>query len=425
MKVRSLLLILAFASATVFADNPASTPAPFDWQRAKEIFQRAQSGAQLTPDEQKILDEAKRRHAAGENPNGANPAAPAPAPAGGNAGANIDWEKAKALYQREQSGEKLSPEDQKYLDEAKRIRNQGGGPGRQGQPGAPNRNQEPPPPPPQNLVPLTDLKEAYQGQDGGLYGGGKNAPSAELAARAKQAVAQIHPLDADGKPAADGKIVMVSLGMSNTTMEFSTFKRLADSDTQKSGNLVIVDCAQGGKTAAAWATNDQPWDTAIQRLKQAGVTPTQVQVMWLKEANAGPSTGWPAATDQLRDDIRTDIRRAREKYPNLRLIFLSSRIYAGYATTRLNPEPYAYEGAFAVRAVIRDQATDGPVLLWGPYLWTNGEKGRAIDSLKWLREDCGGDGTHPSQSGQEKVAHLLLDFFSKDPNAKPWFVKSS
>ncbi|HEY3897890.1 MAG TPA: hypothetical protein VGM54_04705 [Chthoniobacter sp.] len=417
MKLRSLLLILALAAAPLFADD-----APFDWQRAKEIFQKAQNGAQLTPDEQKILDEAKRLHAA-QTANNNPPGTAAPPD---NAAANIDWDKARALYQREQSGEKLSPEDQKYLDEAKRIRSQGGGPGRQGQPGAPAKNQgPPPPPPPQNLVPLTELNGNYQGQDGGLYGGGKNAPSGDLAERAKQAVAQVRPLDADGKPAADGKIVMVSLGMSNTTMEFSTFKQMADSEAQKAGNLVIVDCAQGGRTAAAWANNDQPWDTAISRLKQAGVTPAQVEVMWIKQANAGPSTGWPAATDQLRDDIKTDVKRAREKYPNLRLIFLSSRIYGGYATTRLNPEPYAYEGAFAVRAVIRDQATDGPVLLWGPYLWTNGEKGRTLDDLKWLREDCGNDGTHPSQTGKEKVAHLLLDFFTKDPNAKPWFTKSS
>jgi hypothetical protein len=45
--------------------------------------------------------------------------------------------------------------------------------------------------------------------------------------------------------------------------------------------------------------------------------------------------------------------------------------------------------------------------------------------LKWHREDCGNGGTHPSESGREKVAHLLLDFFTKDPNAKPWFTKSS
>lgn len=328
----------------------------------------------------------------------------------------IDWQKARALHDRVSRGETLSAEEQKYYDEAKRQREKGSG--------QPQRN-EPPAPAPTNLVPLTELKEPYQGQDGGLYGGGKNDPPADLAARAQKAVAQIHPLDAEGKPAPGGKIVLMSIGMSNTTQEFSTFKRLADADARKAGQTVIVDGAQGGQTAQIWATIDRPWEEAARRIQAAGVSAAQVQALWIKQANAGPKEGWPAETDRLRDDMKKLITRAREKYPNVKLIFLSSRIYAGYATTRLNPEPYAYEGAFAMRAVIRDQAADGPAILWGPYLWTNGEKGRALDDLKWLKEDCGPDGTHPSQSGQQKVAHLLLDFFTKNPYAQPWFVKRS
>ncbi len=326
----------------------------------------------------------------------------------------IDWQKARGLHERAQRGEKLSPDEQKYYDGALRQRAKGGG-----QP----QRQEPPPPAPTNLVPLTELTAAYQGQDGGLYGGGKNEPPAELATRGQKALAQIRPLDADGKPAASGKVVLMSIGMSNTTQEFSTFKRLADADSRKATQTVIVDGAQGGQTAQVWATQDRPWDEAARRIQTAGVTPAQLQVLWIKEANAGPSAGWPAETDRLRDDVRKLINLARAKYPNVRLIFLSSRIYAGYATTRLNPEPYAYEGAFAMRAVIREQPADGPAILWGPYLWTNGEKGRALDDLKWLKEDCSGDGTHPSPTGQQKIARLLLDFFTKNPYAQPWFVQ--
>ena len=48
--------------------------------------------------------------------------------------------------------------------------------------------------------------------------------------------------------------------------------------------------------------------------------------------------------------------------------------------------------------------------------------GRRLDSLVWLRDDFAKDGTHPSESGQAKVAQLLLDFFKTDPTARPWFV---
>jgi lysophospholipase L1-like esterase len=65
------------------------------------------------------------------------------------------------------------------------------------------------------------------------------------------------------------------------------------------------------------------------------------------------------------------------------------------------------------------------VALWGPYLWADGTKGRAAGDLVYKREDLGGDGTHPSQSGRQKVAELLLRFFKADPYAKGWFLKRS
>jgi len=91
-----------------------------------------------------------------------------------------------------------------------------------------------PPPPPREftgLVPLTEMGTAkYKGEDGGLYGGGRNEPPAAHAAAARKQSAEILPRDADGKPAKDGKIGVLSVGMSNTTMEYSAFKRLADAD---------------------------------------------------------------------------------------------------------------------------------------------------------------------------------------------------
>jgi Cu/Ag efflux protein CusF len=77
--------------------------------------------------------------------------------------------------------------------------------------------------------PLPELGTGkYHGFMGGLYPEGKNQrPSAHEAAglaRAKKMV----PLDADGKPNARGKIVLISVGMSNTTGNYSTIKKLAD-----------------------------------------------------------------------------------------------------------------------------------------------------------------------------------------------------
>lgn len=332
----------------------------------------------------------------------------------------IDWQRAQALHQRAQRGEKLSPDEQAYYDRAKAARARGQ------QPGAT------PPKPPEGLVPLTDLTATYQGEDGGLYGGGKNTPPDALRKTAEAALAKIEPLGADGKPSADGRIVFVSLSMSNATQEFSTFKRIADADPRKSPKLTIVDCAQGGQAMAEWAPRDaRPWAEAKRRIEAAGVTPEQVQVAWVKLANKGPRGPLAEHGKKLEKDTEAMLQNARSIFPNLRIAYLGSRTYGGYAVGALNPEPFAYESAFAARWLIQRQMKGdaalaegkAPLLLWGPYLWADGTKGRKVDSLVWERADFVGDGVHPSDSGRQKVAKLLLEFFATDALAKGWFAK--
>ena len=53
---------------------------------------------------------------------------------------------------------------------------------------------------------------------------------------------------------------------------------------------------------------------------------------------------------------------AKTRFPNLKIAYLSSRIYAGYADTNLSPEPEAYQGGFAVKWLIADQINGSPDL---------------------------------------------------------------
>jgi len=212
--------------------------------------------------------------------------------------------------------------------------------------------------------------------------------------------------------------------MSNASAEFSQFQAEAVGDTAKNPSVVIVDGAQGGADADRVANSQAPyWTVVDQRLRAAGVSARQVQSVWLKEAIAGEREPFPADARHLQRDLRAIINTARRRFPNLRLIYLASRTYAGYATTPLNPEPYAYQSAFAVRWVIGDRIAHrlgGPWVGWGPYLWTDGLRGRR-DGLTWTCSDVAADGTHPSTSGRIKVARRLLRFFEHDPAAKSWF----
>ncbi len=265
---------------------------------------------------------------------------------------------------------------------------------------------------------LPDLASStYKGEPGGLYVG-TNEPPAAYAEAGRRAAAQVVPLDAEGRPSAGGKIALLSIGMSNTTQEFSAFVTLAKQDPLRAASAIVVDGAQGGQDARVWAKVDaQAWSVADQRLRAAGATAAQVQAVWLKEAVAGPRGDFGATTRELTDLLDAIVRNAAQRYPQLRQVFLSPRTYAGYATTTLNPEPYAFETAFADRAlVMRSVAAPDvrPWVGWGPYLWTDGTRGRS-DGLVWTCEDAAPDGTHPSRSGQQKVAQLLQTFFDTSP----------
>jgi hypothetical protein len=288
------------------------------------------------------------------------------------------------------------------------------------------------------LKPLTEMTadDRYKGEDGGLYGGGKNEPPEIHQKMAQQTLKQIAPLDAQGKPAQDGKIVLVALGMSNTFGEFAAFKEIADKDPQKSAALVIVNCAVGGAGVASWAKpGSQPWTEVPRRLKEANVSAEQVQVAWIKHAEPGPAPDTVPLeyAKEVKENIAASLTISRQTFPNLKVAYFSSRIYGGYniaGIRRVNPEPFAYETAFAVRWLIQEQIdsakkgkASGPVLLWGPYLWADGITPRKSDQLVWERKDLGDDGVHPSPLGRQKVAKLLLDFFKTDAGAKTWFVK--
>ena len=304
------------------------------------------------------------------------------------------------------------------------------------------------------LVPLTDLPadDRYKGEDGGLYGEGRNEPPEAHLKLALAVAGEVRPLDVLGQPADDGAVVMVSIGMSNTTQSFARFVELAEQDAAKSPCLRLADGAQNGRDGLDWALADywfdspatapwHPWTRLAARLAAVPVTPLQVQVAWIKLARKTPERlgDFPAHARVLHADYALTVLRLKRTFPNLRLAYLSSRTYAGYATTRLNPEPYAYEGAFPVRWLILDQIrgrpelnpdpargrVQAPVLLWGPYLWADGLAPRRGDGLTWEAGDMEADGTHPSTAGRQQVAELLLRFCHTDPTARGWYLRAS
>lgn len=308
-------------------------------------------------------------------------------------------------------------------------------------------------------VPLNDLVAGcYLQYQGGLYPGGTNALSGAHLTAGVAAAAQIAPLDVNGQPSPSGRYVLVSVGMSNTTQEFcsdgglpascqsTSFMAQAAADAAVNHTtLTIVNGALGGRAAPSWVSDTSAEYNRIRDtwLTPLGLSEKQVQIAWVKVANPGPLASLPRPNSDafvLESQIGQIARALKTRYPNLRQMFLTSRIYAGFATTTLNPEPYAYQSAFSVKWAIESQmsqmsggagdartgdlrynASVAPWMAWGPYPWAAGTKPRS-DGVTWLASDFAADGTHPATVARQKVGAMLLSFFKTSPATNCWFL---
>jgi hypothetical protein len=330
----------------------------------------------------------------------------------------------------------------------------------------------PPPPPPKPVVvgpptdtvriPLTDLP-SYFGIRGGLYPNGLNQLPADHDSAARARRNRIRALDVNGDESPFGKYVLISIGMSNTSQEWcsktsgppcaphTVMGRAASDPTVNKNSLVIVNGAADGQDAHAWTSPSSPNYDRIKtaRLAPLGLSENQVEVVWLKLDVAKPAASMPADSADayiFLSNLGQVVRALRIRYPNLELVFLSSRTYAGYAaaeadsTTDLNREPYAYEEGFSVKLAIESQINEmrglpanpragslnyanktAPLLVWGPYLWADGLIPRS-DGLAWNRTDFEEDGVHPSLAGESKVGSILLEFFKNSLYTRCWFM---
>jgi hypothetical protein len=286
-------------------------------------------------------------------------------------------------------------------------------------------------------IPLNDLGTGtYNGSQAGLYPGGTNERPVSHD-EALDRIGRMTLLDAAGNPNADtGVFILMSIGNSNANREFQYFTDHAPLDPQTNSRLMILNGAQVGKNADEIANPlDNYWTHIVEHLAEIGLTPLQVQAIWVEEAIAYPTDSWPDSANSLLGYLRSIMKNIKTYFPNVRVIYQASRIYGGYGPTSPSHEPWCYEYGFSTKWLIEAQLNGdpelnfdpakGPVLVpwlaWGPYLWADGLNPRS-DGLIWECEDFLPDGKHPSESGNEKIYDLLIDFFKNDPTTRDWFA---
>ena len=312
------------------------------------------------------------------------------------------------------------------------------------------------------LIPLIDMADTtYFGFEGGLYPDGSNTMPEAHRHEALQRTQHMEPLDTLGIPdPVGGKIVMLSVGMSQTAEEFCerdyledicnewSFMGKAEDDPEVNHTtLVLVNGADNGSYTTRWDDpKEETYDRVRdERLTPAGVTEAQVQIVWTKlsnpDASERPSLPDPGADAyEMMIYMGDIIRSLKTRYPRLKLVFITSRSYGGYASLTSNsPEPWAYETGFAMKWMIEAQInqmasgtidslagdlnydTVAPWIGWGPYWWADGDNPRS-DGLSWPREYYDDGGGHLSKTGEDAAAQILLDFFKTSDLSTPWFL---
>ncbi len=295
-------------------------------------------------------------------------------------------------------------------------------------------------------VDLPDLGTgSYLGTEGGLYPGGSNVRPATHEADGIALANGIVPLDANGNSDPSGKYVLLAIGVSISRTMFAQYQLTEQVDPLLNPHLVIVDGAIDGTDSPNWASfTDGSWQTVLNfYLPYQNVTAKQVVAVWLNDPRSQPKGVYPADMAQQESDVIAALQNMQIYFPNLKLAYLESMHYGGYATNNplILPEPYAYETGFATQSVIADQINgaadlnynplNGPVvapwLSWGTYSWANGMLANGVartnaDGLEWSCSDLGPDGVHASSTGKIKDAALLTTFFKSDETATPWYL---
>ena len=298
-------------------------------------------------------------------------------------------------------------------------------------------------------VPEVDLPDlgtgSYLGSEGGLYPGGSNVRPPDHEADGLALANSIVPLDGNGNYDPNGKYVLLSIGVSISRTLFTQFQLTEQVDPSLNSNLVIVNGAIDGTDSPNYANfNDGSWQTILNfYLPYQNVTANQVVAVWLNDPHSQPKGTYPQDMAQQESDVISALQNMQIYFPNLKLAYIESMHYGGYATNNpeILPEPYAYETGFAMQTVIADQINgaanlnynpnNGPVvapwLSWGTYDWANGmlADGNALAAsagLEWSCSDLGPDGVHASTVGKYKDSALLTTFMKSDETVEPWYL---
>jgi hypothetical protein len=233
--------------------------------------------------------------------------------------------------------------------------------------------------------------------------------------------------------------------------------------------VYLVDCDEPGVGTNGFnsAFTDIVWTLCENQVAKSHLTDAQIQAAVMEIVETDPSgngfstlssmthappcaSGDTSTIDAcyVEQQAGAVIRLAKEKFPNLRLLYLYTRAYGGWAITPLSPEPNAYEYGFSAQFLVQAQinqadnggSADGvagnlaysvaPVVLFAPYQWASGATANSEGTV-WPDLDTyfyTGDWTHYGTLGYTQSGSVMNNYFlgtsasgARDADFTTWF----
>ncbi|MFI5172033.1 MAG: hypothetical protein ACHQFW_06555 [Chitinophagales bacterium] len=278
-------------------------------------------------------------------------------------------------------------------------------------------------------IPIADLGEnEFNGFKGGKYPGGSNGIPGQHFQKGNELGKSVSPLNINGEiDTINGKTGFMILGYSTAAMTGRFFKQICETHPLNKKMEIIIG-AQGGKDINSMVDiNSNYYITIDTILADQKLSAAQVQIIWLSTGDILTHTlSFPEQCHAQIEKYQKVLLNLQQLYPNLKLIYLSDRPYAGYiGNVGEGPqelkEPTGYYSSWTIKWLIEKQIhlekgfsyTEIPFIDWGPLLWTDGSNGNK-QGYTWDCTDAGKGGIHASSKGRMKEAAMCWWFYKRN-----------
>jgi hypothetical protein len=289
-------------------------------------------------------------------------------------------------------------------------------------------------------IPLNDLgKGTFMGYVGGLYPGGFNRPfnTGDYDSDLFKICRKILPIDTFGNLSKTGKIVFISLGASTGGHNMRNLKAKTEGNPETDSSLLLLNCNNGKRTASLNSQmdpNDPYWDHVTQIITGgAHSSYRQVQVIYVEADDSSKTIiTFPARALLVKLDLQACFRVYKQKFPNLKVVYVLARTRTFGNQEMYNREPAPYYFGWACKWAIQDQINGvrgtaykgsnpvSPIVTWGFYQWADSLP-RKTDNFYW-RESETKDGLHANDAGGDTLSTRFQNFLLTDRYAKQWYA---